>query len=95
MHWCQYLAINYKVYFSNSAVFDYRKKIYILSLILIYSVIMSMLGYKSNFYPDLITITLMIPLSGQFIHYYLDAFIWKFSDDHIRNSVGKRLFDTN
>lgn len=95
MHWCQYLAINYKVYFSNNAVFNYRKKIYILLLILIYSLIMSMLGYKSNFYPDLITISLMIPLSGQFVHYYLDAFIWKFSDDHIRNSVGKRLFDTN
>ena len=53
---------------------------------------MSLLGFKSNFYPDLINLTLLIPLSGQFIHYYLDAFIWKFSDDHIRNNVGKRLF---
>lgn len=91
MHWCQYLAINYKVYFFNANIFNLRKKILILSLILIYSLIMSVLGYKSNFYPDLITISLMIPLSGQFIHYYLDAFIWKFSDEHIKNSVGKRL----
>ena len=50
-----------------------------------------LLGFKSNFYPDLINLTLLIPLSGQFIHYYLDALIWKFSDDHIRNNVGKRL----
>ncbi len=90
-HWCQYLAINYKVYFSNG-VFKRMQKLYLVLFLIIYSIIMSLLGFKSNFYPDLINLTLLIPLSGQFIHYYLDAFIWKFSDDHIRNNVGKRLF---
>ena len=88
-HWCQYLAINYKVYFSNG-VFKRMQKLYLVLFLIIYSIIMSLLGFKSNFYPDLINLTLLIPLSGQFIHYYLYAFIWKFSDDHIRNNVGKR-----
>ena len=53
---------------------------------------MSLLGFESNFYTDLINLTLLIPLSGQFLHYYIDTFIWKFSDSHIRDSIGSRLF---
>ena len=35
---------------------------------------------------------ILIPLTGQFFHYYIDAFIWRFSDPHIREVTGKRLF---
>ena len=93
MHWCQYLAINYKVYFLIM-LYLIIEKIYILVLILIYSLIsMSMLGYKSN--PDLITISLMIPLSGQFVHYYLDALFGSFQTIILEIQLEKGYFDTN
>ena len=39
--------------------------------------------------PD--TIFYSIPLSLQFVHYYIDAFLWKFSNPFIRESVLKYL----
>jgi len=88
-HWCQYLAINYKVYFYNQK-FDFGKKCLVL-FIVTYSLLMSLIGYELSFI-NYINYLILIPLTGQFIHYYIDAFIWKFSDPHIRKSVGKYLF---
>ena len=93
-HWCQYLAINYKVYFSQNTFKNVLKTnvIYLLIFIVLYSIIMSVTGYKMNFYSNDMSLLVMIPLSGQLLHYYLDAFIWKFSDNHIRENIGKKLF---
>ena len=88
-HWCQYLAINYKVYFYNQVI-D-KQKILLIFFIIIYSIIMSLLGYKFRF-DNQINLLLLIPLSGQVFHYYTDAFIWRFSDPHIRSQIGKKLF---
>ena len=35
---------------------------------------------------------LLIPLTFQFYHFYIDGFIWKFSDKHIRKSVLQYLY---
>jgi hypothetical protein len=35
---------------------------------------------------------ILFPLSLQMYHFYLDAFIWKFSDPEIRFNIGARLF---
>ena len=35
---------------------------------------------------------ILIPLCGQIFHFYIDAFIWKFSDPIIRKNIGSRLF---
>ena len=92
-HWCQYVAINYKVYFYKN---NFNKNryfiIFLFSFILFYSLTMSLLGYKTHFIKNYDNILLLIPLTGQFLHYYIDAFIWKFSDNHIRNNVGLKLF---
>jgi len=88
-HWCQYLAINYKVYFFKQKL-DFRKKSFII-FIFSYATIMAVLGYKYNF-DKVINYLILIPLSGQFFHYYIDSFLWRFSDPHIREVVGKRLF---
>ena len=34
----------------------------------------------------------LIPLIFQMYHFYIDGFIWKFSDPHIKNSVGQYIF---
>ena len=88
-HWCQYLAINYKVYFYNEKFT--KNKIFIILFIFSYAFIMSSLGYKYQF-DKVLNLLILIPLSGQFFHYYVDAFIWRFSDNHIREIVGKKLF---
>jgi len=88
-HWCQYLAINYKVYFYKQKL-DYVKSCLVL-FIVIYTLLMSLIGYELSFI-NYINYLILVPLTGQFLHYYIDAFIWKFSDPHIRKSVGNYLF---
>ena len=53
---------------------------------------MGMLGYTKHFDKQFIEILILIPLTGQFFHYYVDAFIWKFSVKEIREQIGTRLF---
>jgi len=88
-HYCQYLAINYKVYFFRQKL-DFGKKSLIF-FIFLYAIIMGLLGYKLHF-SQTINYLILIPLAGQFFHFYIDAFIWRFSDPHIREITGKRLF---
>jgi hypothetical protein len=35
---------------------------------------------------------LIVPLCGQLLHYYMDAFMWRFSDPHIRKNVAAYVF---
>jgi hypothetical protein len=100
MHWCQYLALNSKLYFSNL-----RKRFFIkpfltnplmlLALIMSYSAIMSLLITNSaqNFSNQ--SHWILIALSFEIYHFYLDAFIWRFSDPYIRETIGKNLFSKN
>ena len=90
MHWCQYLALSYKVHlragaFSNQILLT-------LSLIFLYASVMVVFGFDSLINMQPTSYTLLLPLTGQMLHYYFDAFIWRFSDPHIRNTVGKNLY---
>ncbi len=89
-HWSQYLLINYKVYFHKEKI-DFNK-ILKYAFIGIYALIMGLLGYNRHFDQSFLEILILIPLTGQFFHYYIDAFIWKFSIKEIRENVGSRLF---
>tara|TARA_E500000331_G_scaffold172879_1_gene167156 strand:+ start:858 stop:1817 length:960 start_codon:yes stop_codon:yes gene_type:complete len=91
-HWCQYVAINYKVYFYEMHLSKSNLKSIFLIFVIIYALCMSLLGYKTHFIENFNNLLLLIPLTGQFLHYYIDAFIWKFSDEHIRNNIGSKLF---
>ena len=53
-----------------------------------YSLVMVLLAITKNFY----NYFYLIPVFFQLSHFYLDGFIWRFSDSHIRNNVGKYLF---
>ena len=55
---------------------------------------MGVLGYKIHFNEDFLKILILIPLTGQFFHYYVDAFIWRFSIKEIRETVGVKLFSS-
>lgn len=89
-HWSQYLLINYKVYFYKNN--DVSKKIKNILFIIIYAITMSFIGYKQFFSNDFIKMLILIPMTGSFFHYYIDAFIWRFSIKEIRENIGSRLF---
>lgn len=97
MHWCQYLALNSKLYFSNLKKRFFQKPFFtnpfiLLVLVISYSAIMSLLitDYAQNFSNK--SHWILIALSMEIYHFYLDAFIWRFSDPYIREKIGKKLF---
>lgn len=97
MHWCQYLAINYAVYHRRANAADaaptprtrnLSERSIIVLFIAAYALGMAAIGtsFGSELRPS--NLWILIPLCGQLIHYYVDAFIWRFSDPHIRTEVG-------
>ena len=36
----------------------------------------------------------LIPIIFQFYHFYIDGFIWKFSEKHIRESVASYIYSS-
>jgi len=96
MHWCQYLAINYAVYHRRAESASAMRKnlsenAAIVVLIGLYALVMASFGtaFGTSLRSD--SLLILIPLCGQFAHYYVDAFIWRFSDPHIRKEVGAYL----
>ena len=91
-HWCQYLGLNYKIYFKSQSVFKGNIKLLVLLFIIFYASVMAILGYQSHLNRTYLDYLILIPLTGQFFHYYTDMFIWRFSDLHIREYIGQKLF---
>jgi hypothetical protein len=97
MHWCQYLAINYAVYgrrtVSGAVGFaDFWRPAAVVALIGVYAVLMAAIGTAMGTKLGATSAWLLLPLCGQLLHYYIDAFIWRFSDPHIRKKIGSRLW---
>lgn len=104
MHYSQYIAMTYKVTVVRKLkvkienkikanFFDYFN-VYFFGIIILYSLVMSYISYytKDSINPDLI----LIPIIGQFLHFYLDSQLWKFSVKHnVDNVLKSLLFKTN
>ena len=95
MHWCQYLGLNYLIYFKKDRRGPTENIIgtkMAFMFIVGYTVLMSSLdtGGWESFRVEQAWV--LIPLTGNLIHFYIDAFIWKFSDPHIRKEIGEELF---
>ena len=102
MHWCQYLAIIWSLYLRKSKfnknsftkIGIYRNLIFIC----IYSLAMTFFALRGM--PDFTSegpnysLIYLIPISFQLYHFYIDGFIWKFSDKHISNSVKPYIFSS-
>jgi len=91
MHYIQYLSLTFKISSlrkmhteSNFFSFNSMDKKY-LFIIVIYGSMMALLSNFENFSSDIAKILLVIPLTGQMLHFYIDSFLWKFSDKHHRN----------
>lgn len=104
MHWCQYLGLTLPIYLrksqheqrqgkSNLMIKISHTPWKLIGYLFGYSTLMLMFykwGVDWNTYDR--SFLVMIPMSFQLLHFYYDAFIWRFSDPHIRQEVGKYIF---
>lgn len=93
MHYSQYLYFTYlinkgrnlnvpKKSFTNSYFF-----IFLIS----YGMLMTFLTYIGKYEFDILKNLIIIPIIGQMVHFYLDSFIWKFSEKHNREVTLKYI----
>ncbi len=103
MHWCQYIAIVWSKFFRKELSRNglnktkLKKKTYRYVLfVLFYSLLMTslaLIGINKNSSQNIsYNFFYLIPLIFQFFHFYIDGFIWKFSDPHIKKSVLPFMF---
>lgn len=101
MHWMQYLALTMSLYLRKSEQSEPRiglEKIYrnlwaLSTYLILYAIVM--VGFRlggSIAFTFEYSKFILIPLCFQVLHYYFDAFIWRFSDPHIRKEVGQFVF---
>jgi hypothetical protein len=89
MHWCQYLTLNAVVYRRQAiATGTERRVTTAVILVGIYGIVMASILTAFGSTPASTSLLVLLPLSGEIIHYYIDAFIWRFSDPQIRKTVG-------
>lgn len=103
MHYTQYLALTYKI--SNKRNLENSKSdknkfsfiginnyIFLL-VIIVYGLCMALLSAGSSSTNDLFKSLLVIPITGQILHFYLDAYLWKFSIKHNRDVTLKHIYN--
>ena len=103
MHYTQYLALTYKIsHKRNLEVVDKDKTKFnffgiknysFLLIILVYGLFMSLLSAGSSSTNELFKSLLVIPITGQILHFYLDAYLWKFSIKHNREVTLKHIYN--
>ena len=102
MHWCQYMALTFSYYFrkknslSTHQNYSSNSNSSRLLFIVFYSLLMTTLAVigmpNINTENSQYSFLYLIPLLFQFYHFYVDGYIWKFSDPHIKQSVLRYLY---
>ena len=101
MHWCQYIilmfSINLRKFKRNNPKESVKRFLSNRILfIFLYSLLMTSLTFlgmpKLNSSLNSYSVLYLIPILFQLYHFYIDGFIWRFSDNHIKNSVSQHIF---
>ena len=98
MHYTQYLYLTNKVLNKRETEGQYFTKInffkskFVLTII-IYSIIMSILSIFGKNDSEFLSSLIIIPITGQMLHFYLDSQLWKFSERHNRENILKYLIN--
>ena len=103
MHYTQYLALTYKisskrkleksmVSVDNNFNFFGIKNFNFILIILLYGLFMALLSAGSSSSNELFKSLLVVPITGQMLHFYLDAYLWKFSIKHNRDVTLKHIY---
>lgn len=98
MHYTQYLYLTHKVYVKRNMNSDLDKdnifkKIFnrYAIVILIYASIMAFFSNFGRLNNDFLKMLIIIPITGQMLHFYLDSQLWKFSEKHNRENILKHI----
>ena len=93
MHYSQYIFISAKVFAGRrkNKLFGSKFLLYIL----FYGLIMGFLTSQNHIGDDFSKNLILIPLIGQMLHFYLDGFLWKFSEKHNRENTLRYIFQKN
>ena len=105
MHWCQYIALTWsinirkktKIFKINNGFKIFKNSLRSLLFVFGYSLIMTLMAYlgttKIPNQREAYNIFYLIPILFQLYHFYIDGFIWKFSDPHIKKSIAPYIFN--
>ena len=94
MHYVQYLALTYKITLgrrNEGSLVDQKSNYTFVIIIFLYGLIMAVLSSANQFQITIFEFLIVIPIIGQLLHFYLDGFLWKFSDKHHRNVTLKYI----
>ena len=93
MHYSQYLYFTYLI--NKGRNFNESKKIfvnsYFLIFLILYGLLMTSLTYIGKYDFNILKNLIIIPIIGQMVHFYMDSFIWKFSEKHNRDVTLKYI----
>ena len=102
MHYTQYLALTYKISskrnlektITGNSKFNFFgiNNYSFIFFIIIYGIFMTLLSTGSSNSNELFKSLLVIPITGQLLHFYLDAYLWKFSVKHNREVTLKHIY---
>jgi len=88
MHYSQYLVFTYKITKNRELEIDKNKKnYYFIFVTIFYSILMTILSLSGEANSELIKNLIVIPITAQILHFYLDSKLWKFSESHNRSAV--------
>lgn len=98
MHYSQYIYLTYFIYKKREEAFDHENKKLLgikyykyFFTVSIYAIIMSLLSLLGKFDDTTLKNLIIIPITGQMLHFYLDSQLWKFSESHNRSNVLKYI----
>ena len=88
MHYSQYLVLTYKITKNRELEIDKNKKnYYFIFVTIFYSILMTTFSLSGTMNSELIKNLIVIPITAQILHFYLDSKLWKFSESHNRSAV--------
>lgn len=103
IHYSQYLIITSKVKFGREGIninnlgklIKTLVKNNFLKFILIYSLLMTFFSLSPMLFADEVFLKnlLLIPITFQMLHFYIDSYIWRFKDKHNRDEVLKYILN--
>jgi hypothetical protein len=91
MHYSQYLIMTYKVVKKRETLESFNFNLKFIFFIICYGIIMTFLSFLGKFSDVDLKSLLVIPITFQMLHFYLDSRLWKFSFQHNREYVLKYL----
>ena len=87
MHYTQYLYLTHKVHEGRKKNKLSTNSYYYFFVIFSYAFVMALLSLAGKSSNEIFSMLIIIPITGQMLHFYLDSQLWKFSNHHNRENV--------